>query len=143
MKKDPNQNDFCDVMLGGLLSGIVATLVCFAYDIFYRMATSYGPSEFINVSSIIFIVNLLLLLFGIFYFAFRYFFKKGDLLFSLLMGLLTAYSVWKAFTFHRFTDTLLSRGFSQLLGGTLLIIGLCAMAIPLVLKNKKISGFFI
>ena len=59
-------------------------MVCFVFDIWYRMATLYGPSDFINVSSIIFIVNILLLVAGVAYYAFKSWSKKGDFIFHFL-----------------------------------------------------------
>ena len=143
MNNDPNNTPFGKAILTGLLAGMGATLACFVFEIIYRMITGYGPSEFINVSSIIFIVNLLLLTAGIIFYYFRMLFKKGNLIFILMAALLTVFCIWKAEGFQRFTDRELSREFSQLLSGTLLITGICAMLIPMLFGNKKVNDFII
>ncbi|WP_431210322.1 hypothetical protein ACQ86N_30410 [Puia sp. P3] len=62
-----NDSPFGHAMLAGLFIGIIDTLICLAYNIGYRDATGYTPSALINVSSLIFAVNLLLLFIGMLY----------------------------------------------------------------------------
>ena len=143
MYEDPNQSVLSKSILTGLFAGILATMVCFIFEITYRMTTGYGPSDFINVSSIIFIVNLILLGAGIIYYEIKKTFKKGNLVFSVLSVIITAFFIWKSESFHRFTDYKLSQEFSHLLSGILLIIGLFALLIPLFFSNKKISDFIL
>ena len=143
MYTDPHQSNFSKSILTGLFAGLVATMTCFIFEIIYRFATGYEPSEFINVSSIIFIVNLLMLAAGIIYFVFKKLFKRGDLLFILLSTLITGFCIWKAEVFHRFPNIRLSREFSDLLSGTVLIIGVCCISIPLIFNNKRMNEFVI
>ncbi|HMH32892.1 MAG TPA: hypothetical protein VK543_07670 [Puia sp.] len=140
MISDPNQSAFSKAMLAGLFAGVIATLACFIFDIAYRCGTGYTPSEFINVSSIIFIVNLLLLVAGIIYFVFIRSFRSGQLIFSVIFALLTAFCIWKAESFRRFADDKLSHEFSHLLSGTLLIIGIAVVLIPVIHSNKKLNN---
>ena len=142
MKKDSDLIPFGKAFLTALFVGILATLVCFAYDIYYRMATLYGPSDYINVSSIIFIVNIVLLVAGVIYYAFKSWSGKGDTLYAIFFLLLTVFCVWKTAGIHRFTDYRLNREFIQLLGGTVIIMGIAALCIPLFFNNKKIVDFF-
>ena len=51
---------FTRAMMAGLFIGIVDTLICLAYNAGYRDINGYISSEIINVSSLIFAVNLLL-----------------------------------------------------------------------------------
>ena len=141
MYNDTFQTPLSKSILAGLFVGILATMVCFVFEITYRMVTGYGPSDFINVSSIIFIVNLILLTAGIIYYGMKSFFKKGNLIFSILSVAITAFCIWKTESFHRFADHKLSLEFSHLLSGILLIVGLFALLIPIFFSNKKISDF--
>jgi hypothetical protein len=131
-----------NAFLTALFSGMLATIVCFVFEIWYRLATFYGPSDFINVSSIIFIVNILLLIAGVTFYAFRTWFKKGDLIYSVFFLLLMAFCIWKIAGIHRFTDLKLNREFIQLLGGITIIVGIAALCIPYFYNNKKINSIF-
>jgi hypothetical protein len=143
MKEDPNQTPFGKAILAGLFAGLLATLACFAFDITYRISTGYDPSELINVSSIIFIVNPIMLAAGIVYYAFKKSFKKGDLFFTVLFILLTIFCIWKSEGLHRFADYRLSQEFRHLLSGSLLIIGICGILIPPLFNNKKVNDFIL
>jgi hypothetical protein len=142
MRTRLNEVPFGNAFLTALFSGILATIVCFVFEIWYRKVTLYGPSEYINVSSIIFIVNLLLLVAGVAYYAFKTWFKKGDLVYIIFFSLTMVFCLWKISGIHRFTDLKLNREFIQLLGGTTIIVGIAALCIPYFYNNKKINGFF-
>jgi hypothetical protein len=128
---------FFNAMMTGLFIGIIDTLICLGYNIFYRSYTGYFPSELINVSSLIFMVNLLLLVVGLLYYVFLRFIKKGDGSFLAVILLLTAWLSWQSIGIHRFDDARLDRGFHGLLGGIVLILGLSAACIPLLYRSKK------
>jgi hypothetical protein len=143
MYEDPNQSILSKAILTGLFAGILATIACFIFEITYRFATKYGPSQFINVSSIIFIVNLILLTAGILYYGLKTTFRKGNAIFIFVSIITTAFCIWKSESFHRFTDYRLSQEFSHLLSGILLIVGIFALLIPIFFNNKKISDFIL
>ncbi len=70
---------FTNAMLTGLFIGIIDTLICLRPIISSNgNFTGYAPSALVNVSSLIFAVNLLLLLTGMIYFLFRKFFGSKD-----------------------------------------------------------------
>jgi hypothetical protein len=142
MKNYSNQIPFGKAFLTALFTGILATMVCFVYDIYYRMFTMYGPTDYINVSSIIFIVNILLLMAGVAYFAFKSWSKNGDLIYSIFFLLVFGYCIWKIAEIHRFADYRLNKEFIQLLGGTVIIIGIAVLCIPYFFNNKKIVDFY-
>jgi hypothetical protein len=135
--KNEQRSIFYNAMMTGLFIGIIDTLICLAYNIFYRSYTGYFPSELINVSSLIFLVNILLLVVGLVYYTFLKFFKKGDVPFEILILAATAFLTWQSVDVHRFDDSRLNNGFHGLLGGIVLILGLSAACIPLLYHNKK------
>jgi hypothetical protein len=142
MKKYSSEITIGKTMLTGLMAGMAASLVCLAFDIFYRMETWYGPSDFINVSSIIFIVNLLMLVAGVIYYACKSWFHKGDLVFIVFFIALTLFCLWKTAGLHRFSDPRMNHEFIFLLSGTLGIIGLFTICIPVLFNNKNLSGLY-
>jgi hypothetical protein len=142
MKNDPKQISFGKAFLAALFAGILATLACFVFDIFYRMDTMYGPSDYINVSSIIFIVNILLLVAGVAYYAIKSWFKNGDLVFFIFFLLTFILCIWRISGIQRFTDLRLNKEFIQLLGGTTIIIGIAVLSIPYFFSNKRMVDFY-
>jgi hypothetical protein len=137
-----NRIPFAKTFLTALFAGIIATLVCLGFNIGFRMLTYYGPSDFINVSSIIFIVNLLLLVAGIAYYAFKTWSRRGDLIYTVFFLLLIAFCIWKTLGIHRFADLKVNREFVQLLTGTIIIIGIAALSIPYFYNHKKIVDIY-
>lgn len=132
---------FFKAMMTGLFIGIIDTLICLSYNIAYRDTTGYVPSEFINVSSLIFAINILLLVIGLVYFAFLRMFGKKDIVFVIVFLLLTAFFIWKVQTGHRFEDEKLNAGWHGLLGGIILILGLSAASIPLWYRSGKFEKY--
>src|SRR5947209_1769069 len=126
MDYDVKQSPFSKSLLTGLFAGIVATVICLAYNIFYRETTGFLPADFINVSSIIFVVNLVFLVFGAIYFIFLSSFKKGEIIFIVLFVLLTLLGIWKAGEANRGANHLTTMQFRGLLMGIVIISGICA-----------------
>lgn len=133
-----NEQDgsFTRAMLTGLFIGIVDTLICLTYNIGYRDITGYIPSAFINVSSLIFGVNLLLLIIGMIYFAFSRLFGKRDYVFITVFLILTLFFLWKADTGHRFSDYLQNREWKGLIGGIVAIVGVSAVLLPFCFRSR-------
>ncbi len=142
MKNTSTTVSFSKVFLTSLFVGLIATMACLIYDIWYRMATYYGPSDFINVSTIIFIVNILLMIAGVVYWAFKNWSKNGDIFYLIFFLFILGFCFWKIIGIHRFPEIILNREFIQLLGGTALIIGIATLSVPLFYNNKKMTGFF-
>jgi hypothetical protein len=142
MNNISRQVPFGQAFLTALFAGILCTLVCFAYDIYYRMVTYFGPTDYINVSSIIFMVNLLLMTAGVIYYFFRSWSGRGDLIYIVFFLVLTGFCIWKVGGIHRFTNLKLNHEFIQLLGGTIIIICIGALSIPWLFNNKKINDLF-
>ena len=142
MNNQSNQVPFEKAFLTALFTGIIATIFCLGYNIWFRMSTYYGPSDFINVSSIIFIVNILLMIAGVVYFALKSWSRRGDLIYSLLFVVFFAFCIWRTMGMHRFTDLKLNKEFITLLNGTILIVGVATLCIPYIYNHKKILDLF-
>lgn len=128
---------FFKAMMTGLFIGIIDTIICLAYNIGYRSETGYIPSEIINVSSLIFAVNLLLTIIGIVFFFFLRFIRGGDVVYSIVFLALTTWLAWKTFTSVRFGDARLDSGWHGLMGGVVLICGISAVCLPLLYRSNK------
>jgi hypothetical protein len=130
------QSPFSKAVLTSVFVGFVATLVCLIYNIIFRESTGYLPADFINVSSLIFAVNLIFFVVGLLYFFFLKSFKKGDAVFEILFGLLIIFCAWRAAHAHMQNTTLTSE-FRTLLLGVIIIMGIGIELVPLLFHNKK------
>ncbi|HTI10836.1 MAG TPA: hypothetical protein VL832_19835 [Puia sp.] len=135
------QSPFFKAMMTGLFVGIIDTIICLTYNIAYRDISGYEPSALINVSSLIFAVNLLLLLIGLVYFVFIKFFGKKDFIFTIFIVLLTLFLFRQVEMGHRFSDVAVNLGFRGLLGGILLILGVSAAAIPFLSRSSFLEKY--
>ena len=136
------KSKFYRAMMTGFFVGFIATFVCLAYNIVYRDSTGFPLNGFINVSSIIFAVNILFPIIGIIYYGFISSFKKADILFVILFLLLTAFFclAYRINTSHKWS---LSKNieFRNLLLGIVLILGISAsVLIPLLYHSKKFEN---
>jgi hypothetical protein len=128
---------FFKAMMTGLFVGIIDTLICLVYNIAYRNITGYIPSSLINVSSLIFGVNLLLLLIGIVYYFFLWAFKRGDVVFEVVTVAATVWLVWTTAGLTRFDNARLDSEFRGLLGGIVLIVGVSTACIPFLYRSRR------
>ena len=138
MDYDFQQTPLSMAVLTGLFVGFMATIVCLIYNLIYRQSTAFELSDIINVSSLIFAVNLLFLVIGFIYYGFIKTFRKGGLIFMVVFALLTVFLAWEAEGVHRSADQLLNSEFRQLLLGIVIILGAsAAFAIPFLFNSRK------
>jgi hypothetical protein len=137
MNYEFNQSPFSKAILTSVFIGFFATIVCLIYNIIFRQSTGYQPADFINVSSLIFAVNLIFFVIGMVYFFFLRSFKKADVVFEILFGLLTIFCAWRASYAHMENSRILSSEFRTLLIGVIIIMGVGVELVPLLFRNKK------
>jgi hypothetical protein len=136
--ESPYLSRFSKALLTGLFVGIIITLVCLAYNIYFRDTTRYPLASIINVSSLIFFVNLLFVVIGIIYYGFTAMFKKGDLVFCIVFIALTAFLAWRSDFAYRSDNPLFNHEFHQLLIAMVVIMGIgAALGIPVLYHSKK------
>src|SRR6476469_39099 len=99
-----HQSPLSKAILTSVFVGFFATVVCLIYNIIFRESTRYLPADFINVSSLIFVINLIFLIVGLLYFVFHRYFKKGDIVFEIIFGLLIIFCAWRADYAHMGND---------------------------------------
>jgi hypothetical protein len=131
---------FVKALMTGLAVGIADTLLCLAYNLLFRDDVSRGffSSDIINVSSIIFGVNLLFVVIGVLYSGFLKAQATGEILFSVLFTVLTIIGVIVAMHVHRSADPIQNSRFHGLLTGVILILVISAAAgMHLFYHNRK------
>ena len=134
---------FSKALLAGVFIGFFDTLICLAYNIGYRGFTGYEPSMLINVSSLIFGVNLIFLLFGLTYSVFLRYFERRDIAFDIVIAVAAIFLAWRTEMGHRFTDHIVNNEFKGLLLGIVIIIALGALSIPLLYRSRLLHKFVI
>ena len=136
MNYDYPQTRLSKTLLTGVFAGIIATLINLAYDFFFRYYAKLYPSEFINVSSIIFGSMLLCTIAGIIYFMLSKFIKHGDILYIVLFCALTVISFIASMHVQRSANADVSEAFRGLLLGTVAVTGLLVtFLIPYLTKH--------
>jgi hypothetical protein len=130
-------------MMTGLFIGIIDTIICLGYNIAYRDFSGYTPSALINVSSLIFAVNILLLLTGIVYYLFIKLFGRRDYIFVIVAVLFTIFLLYKTEMGHRFTDDTVNAEFKGLLLGIVLILGISASTLPFFYHSKFFDKYIL
>lgn len=118
--------------------GIMATIVTMIYDLIFVRQFGFPLSSIINVSSLIFGVNLVFLVVGVIYYLFIVSFRRSDLFFIILFVAITAFLLWRSEQAHRTADETVNQQFRALLAGIVVIMGLmAAFLVPYLYHNKK------
>ncbi|OJW57702.1 MAG: hypothetical protein BGO55_09090 [Sphingobacteriales bacterium 50-39] len=133
---DGHGPSFSGTLLTGVFAGFAGTILCLAYNIIYRDDTGFLPSAIINVSSLIFAVNLLFVFIGLLYFVCLRWLPKGDIVFEALFVLVTIALLMATSGVHRSDDAVVNHEFKGLLSGIIVILGLCSVAMPVLFHNK-------
>ena len=141
--EQPVQSTFSKALLTSVFVGIIATLACLAFNIWFRGYTEFQLSTLINVSSLIFSVNIIFVLIGVAYYGCIRASRKGDIIFEaiLLTGMILC--IWKAGAIDRTDNLQLNMEFRNLLKGVILIMSIAALSIPLLFHNKNFEKHII
>lgn len=131
------QSPVSKAILTSVFVGFIATIVCLIYNIIFRESTGYLPADFINVSSLIFGVNLIFFVIGLVYSFLHSSFKRGDLFFEVIFGAIVVLCAWRAAYVHMQNNGTLTSEFRTLLIGVIIIMGIGIELIPLLYRNRK------
>ncbi|MER3469950.1 MAG: hypothetical protein C4330_01105 [Chitinophagaceae bacterium] len=120
----------------GLFVGLTVTMLCLLFNYIYRESTGFAMSAIINITTIIFFVNVVFLVVGLLYYGIQSV-AKGELIFIILMVLVTLFCIWRATYAHRSDNTILNTEFKTLLIGDISIMGLAAaFLLPFLYHNR-------
>lgn len=140
MESADYQTSFSRALLTSVFVGFVAAIICLFFNIVYREQTGLVPTEIINVSTLIFGVNLYFFITGMIYAGLRGASAKGDLIYIVLFILITIFFAWKAEGVSRTHDHDVTVKFRGLLLGVILISGIgVSFVVPYLFHNKKFN----
>lgn len=130
---------FVKAFMTGLAVGIADTILCLAFNLLWRKEGDIGffSSDIINVSSLIFGINILFIVISVLFYGFLQV-QKGEVLFSVLFAALTVWGVIVATHVHRSPDPVQNARFHVLLTGVVLICGIStSLGIPFLYHSRK------
>ena len=135
---------FSKSILTGLFAGIASTFICIIYNVIYRDETAFPLFNFINVSSLIFGVNVLFLVIGVIYYWFIKYIKRGQLFFIITFILITLLGVLSVSGIHRSDDQVWNIEFHHLFDAMIIIMGIAAaIGIPWLYHSKRFEDYVI
>jgi hypothetical protein len=138
MNNDFPKTVFYRAFMTSVFVGIIATLTTMIFDMVFLNVFKLRLSALINVSSLIFGVNIIFLVVGLIYYLFVSSFKKGDLFYIALLVVITVILAWRTEHEIRRADTTINKKFQDLLAGVGNIMGaMAAFLVPYLYHNKK------
>ena len=129
---------FSKALLTGVFAGISATFICIIYNVIFRDETGYQLFNLINVSSLIFGVNILFMLIGVIYYWFIKYLKRGEIVYIGVFILISVFCILKTYGIHRTDDPASNIEFHHLLIAMIVILSIAAsIGIPVMFHSKR------
>ncbi|MFL5744866.1 MAG: hypothetical protein ACJ751_09395 [Niastella sp.] len=130
---------FSKALLTGVFAGISATFICIIYNVIFRDETSYQLFNLINVSSLIFGVNIAFMLIGVIYYWFiKYLKRSGEMIYIGVFVLITIIGIIKTSGIQRTDDQVANVQFHHLFIAMIIIWSLAAsVGIPVMFHSKR------
>ena len=142
MEEDFQKTIFDRSIMTCVFVGIIGTLLCMFYDLFFVEYLKYPLSTIINVATLIFGVNLIFLVIGFLYYGFISFSRYGERIYIIVFILVTGFFIWKMQGAHRTDNDLVNLQFRYLSSGIIIILGLLAsVAVPFLFHNKQFNKY--
>ena len=142
MEKDFEKTMFYRSFMTCVFAGLIGTVLCMVYDLTFVQVMRFPLSAIINVSTLIFAINIIFLIIGALYYWSVKFIRRGEIIFSILFLLITALLIWRLQAFERTDNAIINVQFRWLSSGIVVILGLLAsVAVPLLYHNKKFDEY--
>lgn len=139
MNYDYKQSDLSRSVLGGLFSGLVATVSNIAFILIFRAITRYFDFGALDILTIVFGSILLSILCGIMFYFFVHYMQKGIPFYRAMVVIVTAVIVYFGILFRGTIEENVAEEFKILVVGTQVIIGiLAAFLIPYLFRHDSI-----
>jgi len=142
MEKDFQKTIFYRSFMTCVFAGLIGTVLCMFYDVAFVQMMKFPLSAIINVSTLIFAVNIIFLVIGVLYYTAIALLKNGEAIYITLLILITALALWRIQGFQRTDNATINMQFRWLSSGIIVILGLLAfIAVPLLYRNKKFDEY--
>lgn len=138
MTKDFEKSTFYRAFMTCVFAGLAGTVFCMIYDLSYVQLTKFPFSSIINVSTLIFGINIIFLIIGALYYWSLKFSKPGEITYTILFAFITIFMLVKVQHFQRSNNAVINTQFRWLASGIIITLGaLSAIAVPLLYHSKK------
>lgn len=138
MEQDFKKPVFYRAFMTSVFVGIIITVIAMIYDLSFKENTGFPYSVIINVSTLIFGINIFFLVIGTIYYWCVKASKVGEIIFIALFVFLTVLVLIKIKGIQRTNDAFLNMEFRELFSGIIIIVGIgVAIMVPLLYHSKK------
>ncbi|MEP6724811.1 MAG: hypothetical protein ABJC98_03295 [Bacteroidota bacterium] len=142
MEKDFEKTMFYRSFMTCVFAGLIGTVLCMFYDLAFVQIMNFPLSSIINVSTLIFAVNVTFLVVGALYYCSVKFARLGEIIYIALFILITAFMLLKIQGFQRTGDAVINTQFRWLSSGIIIILGsLAAIAVPFLYRSRKFDEY--
>ena len=142
MEQDFKKTIFYRSFMTCVFAGLAGTVLCMFYDLAFVQMMKFPLSAIINVSTLIFAINIVFLVIGMLYYTAVALLKNGEPVYITLFILVTAFLLWKIQGFKRTDNPVINTQFRYLSSGIVIILGLlAAVIVPVLYRNKKFDEY--
>lgn len=142
MEKDFQKTIFYRSFMTCVFAGLIGTVLCMIFDLAFVQIMKFPLSAIINVSTLIFAVNIIFLVIGMLYYTSVALMKNGERVYIVLFILITGILLWKIQGFQRTDNPVVNTQFRYLSSGIIIILGLlAAVIVPLLYRNRKFDEY--
>ena len=139
MNYDYKQTDLSRSVLGGLFSGLVATILNVLFILIYRSITQYYGFDALDITTTVFGSVLLSIALGVMFYFFVHYMKKGIPFYRVVVLIVTALIIYLGITLRYTVESEITIEFRVLVVGTQAIIGvLAAFLIPYLFRHDTL-----
>jgi len=142
MEKDFEKTIFYRSFMTCVFAGLIGTVLCMFYDLAFVQIMKFPLSAIINVSTLIFAINIIFLVIGVLYYGLITSSRYGETAYITVFILITAFLLWKIQGFQRTDIPSINIQFRYLSSGIVIILGvLASIAVPFLYRSKKFDEY--
>ncbi len=130
-------------LMTSVFCGFFATVVGLLFNVIFRFATNFPISDLINVSTLIYMLNVWFLIAGLIFYGLKVATPSGNIIFAVFSLVLCGF-VFFLISGSKMSDVpKLATHYKGLLNGLVLIVLLFMLSMPVLAGNKKFEDFFL
>ncbi|MEP6750820.1 MAG: hypothetical protein ABJB86_24005 [Bacteroidota bacterium] len=144
MAKDFEKTVFYRSFMTCVFAGLIGTLICMIFDLTFVQIMKFPLSSIVNVSTLIFAINIVFLFIGVLYYGLLTSSRYGEAVYVSILILITGFLLWKIQGFQRTDNPAINIKFRWLSSGIIVILGtLASIAVPVLYRNKKFDEYIL
>jgi len=142
MEQDFQKNIFYRSFMTCVFAGLTGTVLSMFYDLFFAQVLNFPLSSMINVSTLIFTINLTFIVIGFLFYGLISASRYGETIYISVFMVITIFFIWKLQGVHRTENDAVNTQFRYLSSGIVAILGLLAsLGVPFLFHNKQFDKY--